>query len=202
MKALPKSRAQLKQKHIGIPGEKYFAWFYETIVLLRELLTENGTIYVHLDWHIGHYAKVILDEVFGQDNLRVDIVWKRVAFRHDSGHFGQVSDAIFVYSKGPNFIYSKQYVPYDNEYIKSHYTSQDEGGKFTTHNLSAAGQGPSRKFGDREIAPPPGTHWRFSQENIDRLMAEGKIVFTSTGKPRYKMYAHEMPGKVIRFNLD
>jgi len=63
--------------------------------------------------------------------------------------------------------------------------------------LSAAGQGPSRKFGDRVIAPPSGTHWRFSQENIDRLIAEGKIVFTSTGKPRYKMYSHEMPGKVI-----
>ncbi|MBV9021199.1 MAG: site-specific DNA-methyltransferase [Ktedonobacteraceae bacterium] len=177
--------------------DSYLQWFYETVILLRELLAEEGSIYVHLDWHMGHYAKVVLDEIFGQHNLQVDIAWKRVAFRHDSGHFGQVSDAIFVYSKSQKFIYNRQYTPYDDQYVSSHYTAQDAGGKFTTHNLSAAGKGQSRRFGDRVIAPPPGTHWRFSQENIDRLMAEGKIVFTSTGKPRYKMYAHEMPGKVI-----
>ena len=179
----------------GLDG--YLQWFYETVVVLRELLAEDGSIYVHLDWHVGHHAKVVLDEIFGPDNLCVDIAWKRVAFRHDSGHFGQVSDEILVYSKGPKFIYNKQYAPYDDQYIKSHYTSEDAGGMFTTHNLSAAGKGPARRFGDRDIAPPPGTHWRFSQENIDRLMSEGKIVFTSSGKPRYKMYAHEMPGKVI-----
>src|SRR5207248_690192 len=179
----------------GLDG--YLQWFYETVVVLRELLAEDGSIYVHLDWHVGHHAKVVLDEIFGPDNLCVDIAWKRVAFRHDSGHFGQVSDEILVYSKGPKFIYNKQYAPYDDQYIKSHYTSEDAGGRFTTHNLSAAGKGPARRFGDRDIAPPPGTHWRFSQENIDRLMSEGKIVFTSSGKPRYKMYAHEMPGKVI-----
>ncbi len=177
--------------------DSYLQWFYETVVLLRDLLTEDGSIYVHLDWHIGHYAKAVLDEVFGQDNLRVDITWKRVAFRHDSGHFGQVSDEILVYSKGQIFTYNKQYTPYDDQYIKSHYTSEDAGGRFTTHNLSAAGKGPPRRFGDQVIAPPPGTHWRFSQENIDRLISEGKIVFTSSGKPRYKMYAYEMPGKVI-----
>lgn len=177
--------------------DSYLQWFYETAILLRELLHESGSIYVHLDYHVGYYAKVVMDEVFGSNNFRVDICWKRVAFRHDSGHFGQVSDQILVYTKGESFAYDKQFVPYDEQYIKSHYTSQDEGGRFTTHNLSAAGQGPPRRFGDKVIEPPPGTHWRFSQENIDRLLAEGRIVFTSSGKPRYKMYAHEMPGKVV-----
>ncbi len=57
--------------------DSYLQWFYETIVLLRELLTDNGSIYVHLDWHIGHYAKAVLDEVFGTDNFRNEISWKR-----------------------------------------------------------------------------------------------------------------------------
>lgn len=177
--------------------DSYIAWFYETTTFLTELLSGTGTIYVHLDYHINHYAKAILDEILGRDNLRVDITWKRVAFRHDSGHFGQVSDQILVYSRSTDFTYAKEYLPYDEEYIKSHYTSIDEGGRFTTHNLSAAGKGPPRKFGEKTIAPPLGAHWRFSQENIDKFLAEGKIVFTKQGKPRFKMYAHEMPGKVV-----
>ncbi|MCJ7635511.1 site-specific DNA-methyltransferase [Candidatus Bathyarchaeota archaeon] len=177
--------------------DSYLHWFNETVYLLEKLLKPTGTIYVHLDWHVGHYAKIVLDEVFGPNNFLVDITWKRVAFRHDSGHFGQVSDQILVYSKSEQFTYNKQIVPYDEQYIKSHYTSEDAGGRFTTHNLTAAGQGQPRRFGDRTIAPPSGTHWRFSQENIDRLLAEGKIVFTSSGNPRYKMYSHEMTGKVV-----
>ncbi|MBP9017290.1 MAG: site-specific DNA-methyltransferase [Paludibacteraceae bacterium] len=55
--------------------DSYLQWFYETTVLLRELLAENGSIYVHLDWHVGHYAKCILDEVFGYDNFRNEIIW-------------------------------------------------------------------------------------------------------------------------------
>ena len=55
--------------------DRYARWFYETAVLLRELLTEKGSIYVHLDWHVGHYAKVVMDEVFGKDNFLNEIVW-------------------------------------------------------------------------------------------------------------------------------
>lgn len=177
--------------------DSYLQWFYETALLLKELLADDGSIYVHLDWHVGHYGKALMDEIFGYENFRSEIVWKRTALRSDSGHFGIVNDFILVYSKGNEFSYEKQYSPYDDAYIKSHYTSTDEGGRFTTHNLSAAGQGKPMKFGNKVIAPPQGTHWRFSQENINRLLKEGKIVFTSSGKPRYKMYSHEMPGKTI-----
>ena len=177
--------------------DSYLDMLYPRLQLFRRLLSENGSIYVHASPNIGYYVRTLLDEVFGESNFRVEVCWKRTAFRHDSGHFGQVSDTILVYSRGEEFIYEKQYVPYDNEYILSHYTSRDEGGRFTTHNLTAAGQGPPRHFRDKVISPPPGTHWRFSQENIDRLLEQGKIVFTSSGKPRYKMYSHEMPGKVV-----
>ena len=61
--------------------ESYLQWFYETTILLRELLSEKGSIYVHLDWHVGHYAKAILDEVFGQDNFLNEVVWVRSAPR-------------------------------------------------------------------------------------------------------------------------
>ena len=164
---------------------------------MRDLLAEDGSIYVHCDWRVSSFLRLIMNDIFNIHNFRVNLIWKRVAFRHDSGHFGMIHDDILVYSKSAHLLYAKQYIPYDEAYINSHYTSQDSGGKFTTHNLSAAGQGDAKRFGDRTISPPPGAHWRFSQENIDKLLAEGKIVFTSGGKPRYKMYSHEMPGKVV-----
>lgn len=178
-------------------NDNYLQFMFERLLMLKELLDQNGTLYLHCDWNRGHLLRCLLDEIFGNENIRSEIIWKRVAFRHDSGHFGQVNDQIYVYTKGSDFIYNKQHKEYDEEYIKSHYTSEDEGGKFTTHNLSAAGQGRARVFGGKTIDPPPGTHWRFSQENIDKLMADGKIVFTSSGIPRLKMYVHEMAGKVV-----
>lgn len=81
----------------GLDG--YLQWFYETAVLLRDLLTENGSIYVHLDWHVGHYAKIILDEIFGTGGLfRNEITWKRSHAHGDTGqgavHFGRVTESI------------------------------------------------------------------------------------------------------------
>ncbi len=87
--------------------DSYLQWFYETALLLRELLADNGSVYVHLDWHVGHYAKVVLDEVFGMENCQGEVVWKRASTV--KGNFGQGSklwspntESIFPYSQGPN----------------------------------------------------------------------------------------------------
>ena len=79
--------------------DSYLQWFYESALLLRELLTENGSLYVHLDWHVGPYAKVVLDEVFGMDNCRNEIVWKRQAAHSDAKRYGPIHDTIYYYAK-------------------------------------------------------------------------------------------------------
>jgi adenine-specific DNA-methyltransferase len=86
--------------------DSYLQWFFETVVLLRELLVEDGSIFVHLDWHAGHYAKVILDEVFGIENFRNQIAWYYYnRFAADGQNFGRKYDMIFWYSKGSNVHY-------------------------------------------------------------------------------------------------
>src|SRR4030042_890147 len=72
--------------------DSYVQWFFETVVLLRELLAEDGSIYVHLDWHVGHYAKCVLDEVFGYENFRNEIIWQRTASHNDPRRYGIVHD--------------------------------------------------------------------------------------------------------------
>src|ERR1039457_6155497 len=177
----------------------YMQWFYETAALLQELLHENGSLYVHLDWHVGHYAKTVLDEVFGGDYFKNEIVWKRSLPHNDPKKFGSIHDVILFYTKGDSYTFNQQFIAQSEEYKKSHYTQKDSDGRiYRLQSLSASGAGPARKFGDKQIAPPKGTHWRFSQERIDELLSKGLIVFTSTGQPNFKRYLDESKGSALQ----
>lgn len=95
--------------------DSYLQWFYETVVLLRELLAEDGSIYVHLDSTIGHYAKCILDEVFGYNNFVNDIIWRYKKFAASGQGFSRNHDLIFLYRKGEKIIYNELRIPVDNK---------------------------------------------------------------------------------------
>jgi adenine-specific DNA-methyltransferase len=180
--------------------DSYLQWFYETVVLSRELLIENGSIYVHLDWHVGHYAKAILDEVFGYENIESQIIWQRVTGHMDTQSFGFNHDMILHYGKSKNtIIWHPQYAPYDESYLATHYRGQDaDGRRYELADISAAGQGPSRNFFGKLLEPPAGTHWRWSQERIDQLCKENRIVITSGGRPRFKRYLDDQSGKTVQ----
>ena len=121
--------------------DSYLHWFNDAAVVLRELLSESGSLYVHLDWHVSHYAKAILDELFGRERFRNEIVWKRTSAHANVGQrFAMVNDRIFLYTKSENWTWNQLYIPYTADYIKSHYGQSDEGGKrrFTTRDLTAS----------------------------------------------------------------
>ncbi|HEY3118908.1 MAG TPA: site-specific DNA-methyltransferase, partial [Chloroflexota bacterium] len=84
--------------------DRYLRWFYETCVLLHELLSSTGSLYVHLDWHVGHYAKTVLDEIFGIDNFRNEIVWHYYnKLQGNVNRFASNHDVIFWYTKTEKF---------------------------------------------------------------------------------------------------
>jgi DNA modification methylase len=180
--------------------DSYLKWFYETVVLLRELLADTGSLYVHLDWHVGHYAKAVLDEVFGLDNFRNEIVWQKVRVsKAQSISFGNVHDTVFFYSKSVQTVFVPQYTEYPESYQKSHYglVEDSTGRRYGLWDFTQSGSGPARRFGDQVIDPPPGKHWIWSQERIDKAFAEGRIVFTASGTPRLKRYLDEAKGNFI-----
>jgi adenine-specific DNA-methyltransferase len=179
--------------------DSYMQWFYETVVLLHELLAENGSIYVHLDWHVGHYAKAILDEVFGYDNIESQVIWQRVTGHMDTQSFGFNHDMLLHYGKSKAIVWNPQFAPYEESYLATHYRGQDsDGRRYELDQISAAGQGPARYFFGKLLEPPAGTHWRWSQERIDQLCKEDRIVITSGGRPRYKRYLDEQSGKTVQ----
>jgi adenine-specific DNA-methyltransferase len=178
--------------------DRYGRWFYETAIILRDLLAPQGTIYVHLDWHVGHYAKAILDEIFGYDNFRNEIVWQRFNFHADANRFGIVHDCLFFYTKSDDYTWIPQIAPLKDSYIASHFNQKDEKGRiYRLDNMLAKGDGPARRFGDKVLFPNAGTHWRYGQDAIDKLWAEGKIVLSEGGRASVKRYLDEIEGAVV-----
>ena len=182
-----------------VQSTEFIEGLRERLIYMREILAKDGSLYVHLDQRMNHYIKVIMNEIFGNVNFLNQITWKRIYSHSDAKRYGIVDDTILFYSISRNYLFNKQFRPHSQKYIKSHYGQVDENGRrFRLITLSAAGSGPSRRFGDRVISPPSGRHWAWSQERIDEAMSVGKIVFSSKGQPNIKQYLDESLGTVVQ----
>ena len=179
--------------------ERYLNWMYENLMAIKSVMSDNASIYVHLDYHIVHYVKILMDEIFGEDCYSSEIIWKRTTSHAQKQSFGIVHDTILYYRKDPDeYSWTPQFQPHSEEHINKYYSNKDEDGRrYTLGDLTAAGAGPARTFFGKMIDPPAGTHWRFSQENIDQLCEEGLIVMTGNNRPRYKRYLDTLEGSVI-----
>ena len=176
----------------GKGTDSYLHMMYERLLLMRDLLSERGSICVHLGWQTSHGVRFILEEIFGPWSFRNEIAWQRGAGHADAKQFGRNHETILLYSKSDTPTFNVIQQEYDDERLAKAYPEIDKDGRrYCIDNLAAAGQGTPKLFGDKEIPPPPGQHWRFSQERIDQLMAAGRIVFNSQGVPRVIRYADE-----------
>ncbi len=170
------------------------------IAEIYRVLKPTGSFYLHCDQTASHYLKLILDSVFcartGQ--MQNEIIWQRTrSAKQQSTAFGKITDIIFFYTKSDNFTFIKQYTPLKDEYIKSHYTHTENGRRYRLDNFTQAGQGQPRIFGEKEIAPPSGKHWIWSQERIDEAMRLGLLVFSKDGMPSVKRYLDTIPGEYM-----
>ncbi|NDP41683.1 MAG: site-specific DNA-methyltransferase [Aromatoleum sp.] len=179
----------------GRGADSFIAMIYERLILARDLLAKSGSIYVHCDWRVTSYIRNVLDEVFGSSCFANEIVWKRTTGHADSSAFGSVHDTIWYY-RNHEAVRNAVFQPYDKEYVDAYYRYADpDGRKFMSDNLTGAGEGPPRIFGDRgAIAPPSGRHWMFNQMGIDQALLENRIFWTRNEVPRLKRYLDETVG--------
>ncbi|MEO5607627.1 MAG: site-specific DNA-methyltransferase [Polaromonas sp.] len=182
----------------------YLAMITPRLILMRELLADTGSIYVHLDWHVGHYVKLVLDEVFGRENFQNELIWKRTSARSDSDTYNHIHDVIFFFSKAEIPHFETQYAEYDQSYLDAAYRNIEEGTgrRFTLSDLMAAGvRRGSSGLPWRGIDPNArGNHWKFQISKLDELDAAGRIAWPRKegGVPRYKRYLDEMKGVPIQ----
>lgn len=172
--------------------ESYLNWMYENLMAIKSVMSDTASIYVHLDYHIGHYVKILMDEVFGEDNFRNEIVWKRSTAHNDSTGYANLHDCIFYYSKSSDLYFDIPMVPYTQEYIDRYYNKTDENGrKYLDRDLSAKGlkgSGYSYSWNGKE------GYWRCPISTMQKMEREGRLYYTSNGTPRYKQYLDEMEG--------
>lgn len=172
------------------------------LVLLKELLSEEGSIYLHINVNVGHYIKIIMDEVFGEENFKNDITRIKSNPKNFSRNaYGNEKDVIYFYAKNhKKNIWNEIKTPMKKADIAIRFPKTDENGRrYTTIPLHAPGE-TNGVTGQpwRNIPPPEGRHWRTNPSEFDKLDKLGLIEWSSNGNPRIIKYADEHKGKKIQ----
>lgn len=193
-----KERRSFRDRHAST--QAYIDYMRPRCVELARVLKKTGSFYYHCDWHASHYVKVMLDQLFGENLFRSEIIWKRTsAHANVVKSFAAVKDSIFYYSKADEFTWHPQYVSYDEEYINTFFDQVDERGRrYARRDLTASMQRASsgQLYEWKGIRPPASRCWAMAKEKMDELDARNKIHWPKKvgGMPRLKLYPEDLPG--------
>ena len=160
----------------GQGTDSYLQWFYEATIIARELLSDSGSLYIHLDWHVGHYAKIVADEVFGSNRFLNEIIWKRTSARSGSSKWGNIHDTILLYSKSDNVIWNNVYQEYEQKYLDTKYKYRDKRGIYRLDNLTAPDvtKGDSSRTWNGFDPSKLGRHWAVPSDVLIELVGEAE----------------------------
>jgi len=181
----------------------YLAMITPRLILMRELLSMTGSIYVHLDWHVVHYVKIVMDEIFGKDNFINDIIWKRRTGTASSNNgFGVQTDMLLFYVKEDDFYFSPQYRKdgVTKEEIEEKFNLVDEKGRrYWSGDLGNPADRPNLKYEYKGYSPPKNG-WAVSLEIMKKWDGDGKLIFPKSpqGRIRRKMYLDDWQGFAIQ----
>ncbi|BBO18981.1 site-specific DNA-methyltransferase [Candidatus Brocadia pituitae] len=183
----------------GKGADSFIAMIYERLVLMRDLLAEDGILFLHMGWNISHLVRNILDEIFGANRLINEIIWRRQTAHSDIGqgssHLGRIHDIILLYSKSEKFIWNMQYQPYTEDYANNFYKEIEPttGRRYQLGDITAPGG--ANKGNPYYDFLGVTRFWRFSEKKMKEMYEQGKIVQKQPGTvPRQKRYLDEMPG--------
>jgi adenine-specific DNA-methyltransferase len=182
-----------------LQGEEFLEFIRERLIFIRELLANHGSIYLHIDYKIGHYVKIIMDEIFGRSNFRNDIARIKCNPKNFARKgYGNIKDLILFYSKTDDFIWNEPHLEMTGEDIENLFSKIDQKGRrYTTTPLHAPGETSEGNTGKhwKGMLPPKGRHWRNDPSVLDELDNKGLIEWSKSGNPRKKIYAEEAARK-------
>jgi len=185
-----------------LTGKDFIEYLRERLILLKELLSEQGSIYLHIDYKIGHYVKVMMDEVFGIENFRNDITRIKCNPKNfDRLGYSNMKDLILFYTKSSKPIWNEPREKYTEKDIENLFSKIDkQGRRYITVPIHAPGETENGKSNQpfKGIMPPKGRHWRTDVETIEQWDKEGLIEWSSTGNPRKIIFADEREGKRVQ----
>ncbi len=192
-----KEKRAFEDRHAST--QAYIEFMRPRCVELARVLKKTGSFYYHCDWHASHYVKVMLDQIFGENNFQNEIVWKRTSAHSSANRYGPVHDVIFFCTGSEEYIWNPQFQPYDEHYLNEFYTHVDEKGRWWRRSdLTGDGvrHGETGKPWRGIEVTSKGRHWCMPPSELENLDAAGKIHWPAKkgGMPMLKRYADEMPG--------
>jgi len=200
----------------GRGADSFIAMIYERLILMRDLLAEDGSIYVHCDWRVNSFIRMVMDEVFGKENFVNQISWKRTGSHNDPQRFGTITDTIFFYSRTDNYVWNPLFAERSKDSIETSfsYAEKPDG---TTVRLKK-GQKPEKNWRLfqsvtlRSPHPRPNLYyefkgfsphkngWSVNRERMEKYDRENRLIFPElkSGAIRLKMYLDESPGVPVQ----
>ncbi len=196
-------------------NDEYLQFMYERFAILRELLADNGSIYVHCDYRRSHALKLTLDEIFGSSNFQNEIVWRRTTARSGSGAYNHIHDSVLFYTKTPKYVWNQQYTSYSKEYLESNFKPDETGKLYRESPITApglrSGESGATWKGLNPSSIGKGRHWAVPSflehlltdeakksplKALDELEAKGRIRWAKDGegRPNAIQYIDDMPG--------
>jgi site-specific DNA-methyltransferase (adenine-specific) len=194
------------EKHVnsGAKGlNAYLEWLRYRLIEIHRILKPTGVFFLHLDYHAVHYAKVMLDEIFGYKCFQNEIIWRRKTGSNATGTPRRLpcnTDTILFYSKSDKYLFNPIYKPHDPDYVKKFYRHDDGDGRgpYQLGDLTAPSYSPTLVYKYKGFSPPE-KGWRYNLESMKRLDGEGRVFFPKdrTGRLRLKRYLNEMKGTLL-----
>ena len=184
----------------GRGADSFISMIYERLVLMRDLMTADGSIYIHIGSKVSHLIRVIAEEVFGRDNSRAEIIWKRTsAHANVTNNFGAIHDTVFFLTKSDQWTWNQQYAKYGTAYLALFFDQVDERGRrYARRDLTASMTRASsgQIYTWKGITPVGSRCWAMTKEKMDELDAQGRIHWPKEkgGMPRLKFFEDEAPG--------
>ncbi|MBN2380520.1 site-specific DNA-methyltransferase [candidate division WOR-3 bacterium] len=193
------STQDIEAYHDKLIGDDYLKFLRQRLQLLKVLLAEDGSIYIHIDCKIGHYVKVLMDDIFGQEHFINDITRIKCNPKNFSRRgYGNLKDMILFYSNNNKFVWNEPHIKMTDDDIARLFPKIDKHGRrYTTTPLHAPGETQNGETGKswRGVPPPKGRHWRVPPIELENLDQQGLIEWSSTGNPRKIIYADDKTRK-------
>lgn len=182
----------------SLSGGEYIEFLRERLIIMRELLSEKGSIYLHLDNKMAFKMKVIMDEIFGENNCRAFITRKKCSTKnYTKNTYGNISDYIMFYSKGPIYTWNRPYDPWEFDKMVEQYPYVDKKSgrrykKVPVHAPGARNGETGKEW--HGMMPPAGKHWQYTPDKLDEFDAAGEIYWSPTGNPRRMVFCDPSKG--------
>jgi DNA modification methylase len=184
----------------GRGADSFISMIYERLILMRDLMADDGSIYFHCDWRVNSYVRLAMNEVFGRDAFVNEIVWKRrTGYMGTFNRYGAVTDTILWYGKTSRYKFEPQKVPNDPEYLERFKFKDDKGRFYRVDNLTSPNPRPNLKY-EYKGFQPPDNGWAVSREKMEQMDREGRLDFPKKpdGRIQRRRFTDELEGQPVQ----